>query len=107
MHLLTKDLYSVKPIETDKWEVTLADENHPVFKAHFENNPLLPAFLQIDIFAEIQNREISKIERCKFKQPIFPNDIVEYKINKQHENSYRIYITKNTTICSELKIDFK
>jgi len=107
MQLLTKNLYSVKTLESSRWEVILTDEAHPVFKAHFKDNPLLPAFLQIDIFAEIINKELSKIERCKFKQPILPNDIVIYELLKQTDQSYRVNIKKGTLVCSELKISFK
>ena len=106
MQLLTKNLYSVKAVDETRWEVTLSDETHPVFLAHFEGNPLLPAFLQIDIISEILNKTLSKIERCKFKLPILPNDVVVYEIIKQVDKSYRINITKNSKITSELKISF-
>ena len=105
--MLTKNLYRVKTIDTSSWEVMLCDATHPVFKAHFEGNPLLPAFLQIDIFAEIMNQEVVKIERCKFKQPILPDDVVVYEIIKQNEKSHRVNIKKASVICSELKISFK
>jgi 3-hydroxyacyl-[acyl-carrier-protein] dehydratase len=107
MQMLTKNLYRKKALSDTSWEVTLTEENHPVFLAHFEGNPLLPAFLQIDIFAEIVNKELNKIERCKFKQPILPNDVVIYEVVKQTENRYRVNIKKGETLCSELKINFK
>jgi len=104
MRQLSKNLYTVKERKEENWKVLLSDAEHPVFKAHFEGNPLLPAFLQVDIFAELLNRKIVKIERCKFKQPILPNDTIEYQIVKQVQNSYRVNIVKNDVVTSELKI---
>ena len=104
MHLLNKDLYRAKPLDAQRWEVTLSDEIHPVFKAHFEGNPLLPAFLQIDIFGELLNKPIIKIERCKFKQPIRPNDTIIYDTIKHVDNMYRVNILKENTVVSEIKI---
>jgi 3-hydroxyacyl-[acyl-carrier-protein] dehydratase len=104
MQRLTKDFYGVKELEKDAWEVTFTDETHPVFKAHFEDYPLVPAFLQIDIAGELLSKELSKIERCKFKLPILPNDIVVYKIVKQVENNYKIKIFKQDEEVSELRV---
>lgn len=104
MKLLSKDLYSLKQIDETRWEVTLSDASHPVFKSHFEGNPLLPAFLQIDIMGEILNKRLVRIERCKFKQPILPNDVVMYEILKQVDNAYKIKITKDNIVTSEIKV---
>ena len=104
MRLLNKDLYSVKQLDDHRWEVTLTDEFHPVFKAHFEGNPLLPAFLQIDIMGEILDKKLVSIERTKFKLPILPNDVVVYEIVKVVENKYKIEIKKNEKITSEFRV---
>ncbi len=104
MQKLTKNFYGAKELDRESWEVTFTDASHPVFKAHFEDYPLVPAFLQIDIAGEILNKELSKIERCKFKLPILPNDIVVYKIVKQIENKYKIKIFKQDKEVSELRV---
>jgi len=107
MQRLTKDLYSVKAIDNISWEVILTDASHSVFKAHFESNPLLPAFLQIDIFSEILSKEVVKIERAKFKMPILPNDTIVYKIIKQNDNKYRIKIFKKNIEASDFRVILK
>jgi len=104
MKHLSKNLYSSRIVQENSWEVKLADEEHPVFKAHFELNPLLPAFLQIDIMGEILDKYLMQINRAKFKLPIFPNDIVIYKISKIVENTYTVRILKENEIVSELKL---
>ncbi|HIC78423.1 MAG TPA: hypothetical protein EYP02_04495 [Sulfurovum sp.] len=104
MQRLTKDFYSIKELDEQSWEVSFTDENHPVFKAHFEDYPLVPAFLQIDIIGEILSKELSKIDKCKFKLPILPNDVVVYKIVKAVENKYKIKIFKDEEEVSELRV---
>jgi 3-hydroxyacyl-[acyl-carrier-protein] dehydratase len=104
MKQLTQNLYSVKSLDSDRWEVKLTDANHPVFKAHFEGNPLLPAFLQIDIISEILAKKLIKIERAKFKLPILPNDTVIYEIIKRVDSSYRVKITKDERVTSEIRL---
>lgn len=104
MKHLSKNLYSFKQLNQSSWEVKLADVQHPVFKAHFESNPLLPAFLQIDIMGDILDKRLVKINRSKFKLPILPNDIVRYEITKIVDNNYTVKILKENEIVSELKL---
>lgn len=104
MKNLSQDLYTSKALQEHVWEVTLAGNEHPVFKAHFEGNPLLPAFLQIDIFAALIDKKIIKIERCKFKQPIRPSDTIVYEIIKNMDDMYRVKILKENEVASEIKI---
>ena len=107
MRLLNKNLYTHKKLNEDSWEVTMADETHPVFKAHFEGNPLLPAFLQIDIMGEILEKTLLSIDRSKFKQPILPNDVLVYKVLKIVDKSYKIEIFKNEISTTEFKVSYQ
>ena len=107
MRLLTKKLYTHKKLSENSWEVVMADNTHPVFKAHFEGNPLLPAFLQIDIMSEILNKKLIGIEKSKFKMPIFPNDIVVYNIVKKVGNSYKVEILKDGVQTTEFKVTYQ
>ena len=104
MQKLTKDFYNHKKLDEQSWEVSFTDASHPVFKAHFEGNPLVPAFLQIDIFGEMIAKELTKIERCKFKLPILPKDTVIYRVVKVIESKYRIKIYKDEKEVSELRV---
>ena len=104
MKFLNKNLYHVKVLNEKSWEVVLSGADHPVFQAHFEGNPLLPAFIQIDIFAALIEKKITKIERCKFKQPILPNDIIVYEIIANVDNAYKVKIVKKNEVVSEIKI---
>jgi len=107
MRLLSKNLYTYKKLNKDSWEVIMTNKTHPVFKAHFEGNPLLPAFLQIDIMSEILDKKLLSIDKSKFKLPILPNDVLIYKIIKVVDNSYKIEIFKNEISTSEFKVSYQ
>jgi len=63
--------------------IVLTDENHPVFKAHFPNNPILPGFVLLDLSAMVLNVEILSIKKAKFLFPIGPNSILDFYIITQ------------------------
>jgi len=107
MQILSKNLYSYKVLTPYSWEVTLTNETHPVFKAHFEGNPLLPAFLQIDILGELLNKKLLSIDKSKFKQPLLPNDKIVYRILKVLDNSYKVEILKNGISATEFKVCYQ
>jgi 3-hydroxyacyl-[acyl-carrier-protein] dehydratase len=104
MKRLSRDFYILKEISSSSWEVILTDASHRVFQAHFKSNPLVPAFLQMDIFGQIQSKKIIKIDRAKFKIPILPNDRVVYKIAKKIDDRYRVKIFKNDLEASDFRI---
>lgn len=107
MRQLTKNLYTSEQLNENEWEVVMADEQHPVFKAHFEGNPLLPAFLQIDIMGELLGKKLLTIDKSKFKLPILPNDTIVYKIINIVNNSYKIEIFKENASVTEFKVSYQ
>lgn len=107
MRQLSKNLYTAQQLNENEWEVVMADESHPVFKAHFEGNPLLPAFLQIDIMGELLNKKLSTIDKSKFKLPILPNDKIVYKIKEIVDKNYKVEIFKNEVSTTEFKVSYQ
>ena len=87
-------------------EIQLADENHPVFQAHFPSNHLLPGFLHIDIASELLNKKLIKINKAKFLHPILPLDKILFIIEKKEEN-YKVTTKKENKKCSEFTIVIK
>ena len=84
-------------------EIQLADENHPVFQAHFPSNHLLPGFLHIDIASELLNKKVIKINKAKFLLPILPLDKILFIIEEKEE-SYKITTKKENKKCSEFTV---
>ena len=89
---LTDELYSI----IDDMKIKIADENHPVFKAHFPTMPVLPGFLQIDIAQALLDKQFTMFKKVKFIHPIKPNDIIEYSCENK-----KVIIKKDETKMSE------
>jgi 3-hydroxyacyl-[acyl-carrier-protein] dehydratase len=104
MNEFTQQLYTITSRDINSIVLTLADENHPIFKAHFEGNPLLPAFLHVDIAAEIFGFEVVGIVRSKFMEPLMPNDEVVVTI-EQRPLGIRVRLLKDTRIASEIMLE--
>ncbi len=99
-------LYSILKQSSSEVKIKFTDKSHPIFKAHFPNNPILPGFLQIDVIANILNDEITNIKYSKFIAHIYPNDVVVYKI-KMTAKQKIIKIEKNNKKISEIKYEIK
>lgn len=106
MNIFTQQLYTIQSKDINSVVIVLADENHPIFKAHFEGNPLLPAFLHVDIAAEIFGFEVVGITRSKFMEPLLPNDEVVVSI-EQRPVGVRIRLVKDTRIASEINLEIQ
>ena len=99
--ILTKKLYTYTTKEDHSVAVVLASESHPIFMAHFEGNPILPAFLHIDIAVEIFGLSISGISRSKFIEPLRPNDKLLVRCD-QHPKGKKVIWSKEGKIASEV-----
>jgi 3-hydroxyacyl-[acyl-carrier-protein] dehydratase len=106
MNIFTQQLYTIQLKDISSVVIVLADENHPIFKAHFEGNPLLPAFLHVDIAAEIFGFEVVGISRSKFMEPLLPNDEVVVSI-EQRPVGVRVRLVKDTHIASEINLEIQ
>jgi len=83
-------------------KIRLARKDHHIFKAHFPENEILPAFIQIDILMNILNQDITKILKAKFLAIIKPEDIIEYHITSISESKYKIIIKCENKKVSEI-----
>jgi 3-hydroxyacyl-[acyl-carrier-protein] dehydratase len=75
---MLNNLYKIMYQREDLFRIQLASKSHPVFQAHFPGNPLLPGFLVIEICSKILRKEVLKIHKVKFLNPIFPKDILDF-----------------------------
>ena len=86
--MLTDKLYEALYIDENKATIKLADENHPLFKAHFPNMPILPGYVHFDIAAELFNINITTIKKAKFIKTVTPNQTLTYEKNN---NKFKVY----------------
>lgn len=83
--VILEKLYKVIAHGTDACTIELADANHPVFLAHFPNNPILPGFLIVDIYAQLFKCEVFKIKKAKFISIMAPQDTISFIVQKRVE----------------------
>lgn len=86
--------------------VKFSSKIHPIFKAHFPSNSLLPAFKHIDIAGELLNKTIIEIKKAKFINPILPDDEIIFFI-KDKGNIFTVKTLKNNNKCSEFVFEGK
>lgn len=79
---MLENLFTIIQKENTQVVVKLSDENHPIFKAHFPNYPILPGFLLIEIIVNILDDSIKKLHSAKFIAHTLPNDTIIYNIKK-------------------------
>lgn len=89
---LFEHLFEILEESERYFRIKLTNKEHPVFKAHFPNNEILPGFMQIDIIAYLLNHNINNISKAKFLSIIRPEDIIEYYVASINESKYKIII---------------
>ena len=83
-------LYSVENSSETEATVILSDESHPVFKAHFPSQPILPGFVHLEIISDVFNLEISGVKKAKYMNIVLPTQTLHYM-----KNSNKITVTCN------------
>ena len=101
---LSKDLYSIVSKSDERVEVTLSSAEHPVFKAHFEGMPLLPGFLQVDIIAEVLEKDIDAITSAKFVQKVLPQEHLTYTITPTKSGVRVKLLNASEELCGDFKL---
>ncbi|OQX57063.1 MAG: hypothetical protein B5M52_08135 [Helicobacteraceae bacterium 4484_230] len=106
-NILTDGLYEIISLDKEAVELQLSDASHPVFKAHFENNPLLPGFLQLDIIAEILDKEVEAIINTKFMKPILPGMCIKYLLSKTKRGQRVQIFDRESNTVSDMRISWQ
>ena len=88
--------------------------NEPFFQGHFPNNPIVPGVLQIEAMAqtacivvlmgfseeERKNNSVyfMTVEGVKFRKPIIPGDVIEFKVKKEQTLRFKSLSSSTTKI---------
>lgn len=92
-------LYTILEKGNEKLVIKLADLTHPIFQAHFPNNHILPAFCHLDILSEVFDDSISKLNRLKLNDKVYPNEIITYEIiTKKNQKKINIFNHENLKV---------
>ena len=76
--MLLDGLYTVESLSEAEATVLLSDENHPIFKAHFPNKPILPGFVHLEIITDIFKMEILGVKKAKYNKLVLPSQKLTY-----------------------------
>ena len=102
--MILNDFYTLTCKEETRFCVRLSDATHPMFQAHFPNNPMVAGFVLLDLSAEILGIEIVKIIKAKFLKHIAPLSVLWFDI-QTHEKTLKIRITQNEQKVAELNYE--
>ena len=80
---MIEGLYRVIEKSSEEVMIELSDASHPVFKAHFPKNPILPGFVHLEIISEVFSIKITGIKKAKFTSLVLPLQRVTYKKDGQ------------------------
>ena len=69
---MLREIFTVLDESEKYYKISLDDENHPIFKAHFPENPILPGFVLLDIAFGLFGQKDKEIKRAKFLHQIPP-----------------------------------
>lgn len=99
-------MYTFTCKDDKTFSVTLADENHPIFKAHFPNNPILPGFILLDISAQILHVEIVHVKKAKFLHSILPQSLLHFHVEEK-DKTLKIIVKQNEQKVADLHYEKK
>ena len=90
--ILLENLYKILETKDSRFTIKLANKENNIFKAHFLNNEILPAFIQIDIIAQLMRHKIKSIKKAKFLSVIRPDEIIIFNVSSKDNKKYKIII---------------
>lgn len=85
--MLLEKLYTLQHKDEKKALIKLCSEDHPIFKAHFPSQPILPGFVHFEIVADIFDLEITTIKKAKFTKVITPSQTLTYE---KSDNKFKV-----------------
>lgn len=86
--MLIDKLYTLLHKDEASAVVEFCDESHPIFKAHFPTQPILPGFIHFEIVADVFDLDITTIKKAKFTKIITPSQTIKYERN---DNKFRVF----------------
>jgi 3-hydroxymyristoyl/3-hydroxydecanoyl-(acyl carrier protein) dehydratase len=92
------NLYTIKK-HNGGFTITLSSSDHPLFKAHFEGNPILPGFIFLHICEKAMEKKIVEVIKSKFITFAKPEDVLELNITQKDETFYAVFERDGKKIC--------
>jgi len=86
--MLIESLYTLEDKNDSFASVRLSGAEHPIFKAHFPSQAILPGFMHFEIVASVFDIEITSIKKAKFLKLAFPDQLLKYEKNN---NKFKVF----------------
>lgn len=102
--MLTEGLYTLATRSNGGVTLVLCGPDHPVFRAHFPGNPILPGFLHLEIAAELFEKTIAEVISAKFLKPVFPSDTVILEVREKEKETRLVWSDEVGSILSQSRI---
>jgi len=90
--VLLEGFYEVVKQSDEEAVVQLSDASHPIFQAHFPDNPIMPGFMHLDIIEDVFSLEITTVKKAKYSAIVEPSSELTY--TKEH-NKFKVYCKDN------------
>lgn len=87
--------------EERRLTLKLCDKEHPIFKAHFPENPILPGFVLLELSALAFGLAEQEISRAKFLHTVLPEETLVF-LMEEKEASYKVIVTKGEAKVAEI-----
>lgn len=92
--IILKEIFTILQKGDKYCKIGLKDENHPIFKAHFPNTPILPGFVLLEIASSVFCKADLGIKKAKFLHQILPKSVLEFKLEDGYGNNKVIVLQK-------------
>lgn len=99
--IILKEIFTILQKGEKYCKIGLRDENHPIFKAHFPNNPILPGFVLLEIASSVFGKEDKEIKKAKFLRQILPQSILEFNLEDKPK-SIKVAVLQNEIKVAEI-----
>lgn len=95
--MLINDFYHIVA-RTEKSVTIQLEPSHPIYAAHFPDNPITPGACLVRIAEELVGGCMLSITNLKFMRPVLPTDTITYVFEQKKENQYTFTIQSPDTI---------
>jgi 3-hydroxyacyl-[acyl-carrier-protein] dehydratase len=99
--MILTDFYTLTCKEENRFCIELCDAKHPIFQAHFPNNPIVPGFILLELSAQVLGLEIVKITKAKFLKNSVPLSVLWFEYQTS-EKTLKIRVIQNEQKVAEL-----
>jgi len=83
--------------------------SHPAFDGHFPGNPILPAFLHVQIALDLLHEaglpaRLSRVESAKFVRAVRPEESIAIELTRGAPGEYDVVLSVGRETCTQFHL---